>query len=317
MNFKQIKDRALEYLSKAKTILKETWSLPYAKLYMVLALVMTVFFVFVTFPYEILIRNQLQKLESTIGRNIQIGTIDFSLIGDTYIDSISITFSNGAELNLKDIALDLSINPYTLLVRKNVRGDLGISSFKYAKQDLAVNNTFKSAFNIRLDRKTGIPTDGEITIDLSNVYLKGINIKGFDIPPVRFTSIKGAGTIRNRRLRIENLAFSGTDVRGEIKGSMLFEQMAGASRINLFAYINSDSKILQDYKMLLDTMVETEPGKIKIEIGGNFANPDVKLPFKTEGKSEMKDDDDDKTHDRPVPGRPSRKEAPEEGEPRT
>jgi len=274
MDLKLIKTRTLEYLSKAKTILKDTWSLPYAKLYFALALVMIPVFVFITFPYEILIRNQLQKLESTMGRNIQIGTIDFSIIGDTYIDLLSFTMAGGAELNLKDIALDLSINPYTLLVRRNVRGELGISSFKYAKNDVAFNNTLKSSFDIRLDGKTGMPTDGDISIDLSNVYIKGINIKGFDIPPVRFTSIKGAASLRNRRLRIENLAFAGNDVRGEIKGSLTIEPMAGASRLSLYAYINTDSRILQEYRMLLDNLVEGEGGKIKIEIAGSFAHPD-------------------------------------------
>ncbi|HPA73683.1 MAG TPA: hypothetical protein PKY31_15545 [Spirochaetota bacterium] len=42
MDLQQLKSRALELLSRAKTILKETWSLPYSKLYMVLAVVMTI-----------------------------------------------------------------------------------------------------------------------------------------------------------------------------------------------------------------------------------------------------------------------------------
>ena len=46
--------------------------------------------------------------------------------GDTYIDSLSISFSGGAELTLKDIALDLSINPYTLLLKKTVRGEISV-----------------------------------------------------------------------------------------------------------------------------------------------------------------------------------------------
>ena len=246
--------------------------------------------------------------------------LDFSIIGDTYIDSLSITFSNGAELTLKEIALDLSINPYTLLVRKNVRGEISVNSFRYAKGDVAVNNSLKSEFDIRLDGKTGIPSDGELTLDLANLYLKGITIKGFDIPPVRFTTVKGLANLRNRRLRVENLAFSGNDVRGEIKGSMLFEPMAAASRLNIFAYINSDSRILQEYKMLLDNMVESEAGKIKIEIGGNLANPEVKLPFKSGDRGEMRDDDDRPPAPHGAP-RPARKEppqeAPDEGEPRT
>ncbi len=280
MDFKRIKVRAIEYLSKAKTVVKDAWSLPYARLYFALSLVLVPVFVFFTFPYEVLIRNQLQKLESTMGRNIQIGNIDFSVIGDTYIDLLSLTLSGGAELTFKDIVLDLSINPYTLLLRRNIRGGLGIGSFKYAKNEAAFNNTLKSSFNIRLDDKTGMPKDGNLSIDLTNVSIKGITIKGFDIPPVRLTTVKGAASLRNRRLRIENLVFSGNDVRGEIKGSLTIEPMAAASRLNLYVYIHSDSRILQEYKMLLDTFVKDDGGKIKIEIGGSFANPNVKFPFR-------------------------------------
>ncbi len=281
MDVKQLKSRVLEYLSKIKTLLKEAWSLPYAKLYILLAFVMTIFFMFVTFPYEILIRNQLQKLESTIGRNIQIGVIDFSVWGDSYIDFLSITFSGGSELTLKDITMNIAINPYTLLLKKNVRGDIGITSLKYAGGDSLFNNSLKSAFDIRLDPKSGFPSDGFLNIDLGNVYFKGINIRGFDIPPVKFSSIQGAAVIRNRRMNIQKLIMKGKDAEGEIKGSILFEPMARSSKINIYIYINSDSLILQEYKMLLDNMLQIENNRIKIEISGTLGSPSVKMPFKS------------------------------------
>lgn len=280
MKLKQIVGAILNFFSYAKTFLKETWSLPYAKLYLALSLLMIPFFVFFTFPYEILIRNQLQKLESTIGRNIQIGLIDFSVIGDSYIDYLNISFSNGAELNLKDITFNISTNPYRLLVSKKIRGEVQIGSFKYAKTDLSITNNFKTSFDIQLDGKTAIPTNGELSLELANASLKGITIKGFDIPPLKFSSIKGEGILKSRRLRIESFTFAGGDVTGEIKGSIQIEPMANASKINLFIYLNSDSRILQEYKMLLDSLVDTG-GKVKIEITGNFINPNVKLPLKS------------------------------------
>jgi hypothetical protein len=282
-----------QFFSTAKAFIKETWALPYAKLYLALSLIMVPFFVFLTFPYEILIRNQLQKLESTMGRNIQIGVIDFSVIGQSYIDYLNITFSNGAELNLKDIMFDISINPYRLFVSKKIRGEIQISSFKYAKSDLSITNNLKTSFNIQFDGKTGIPTNGDVDVELTNASLKGITIKGFDIPALKFSSIKGAGTLKSRRLRIDSFTFSGSDVNGEIKGSIQIEPMANASKINLFIYINQDSRILQEYKMLLDSLADSG-GKIKIEITGNFINPNVKLPLKSgdEGKSAGRDESD-------------------------
>lgn len=293
MNLKQIVQAMLNFLSTAKTFLKETWALPYAKLYLVLSVAMVPFFVFFTFPYEILIRNQLQKLESTMGRNIQIGLIDFSVIGDSYIDYLNISFSNGAELNLKDITFNISVNPYRLLISKKIRGEVQIGSFKYAKSDLSITNNLKTSFNIQFDGKTGIPTNGELGLELTNASLKGITIKGFDIPALKFSSIKGEGTLRSRRLRIDSFTFAGGDVNGEIKGSIQIEPMANASKLNLFIYLNSDSRILQEYKMLLDRLVDAG-GKVKIEITGNFINPNVKLPLKSgeEGKAAGREESD-------------------------
>lgn len=293
MNPKQLLQVILNFLSSAKTFIRETWALPYAKLYLILSLVMVPFFVFLTFPYEILIRNQLQKLESTMGRNIQIGMIDFSVIGDSYIDYLNISFSNGAELNLKDITFNISLNPYRLLVSKKIKGEVQIGSFKYTKSDLSITNNLKTSFNIQFDGKTGIPTNGEVGLELTSASLKGITIKGFDIPALKFSSIKGDATLKSRRLRIDSFTFSGGDVNGEIKGSVQIEPMANASKLNLFIYLNSDSRILQEYKMLLDSLVDTG-GKVKIEITGNFINPSVKLPLKSseEGKSPGREEGD-------------------------
>ncbi len=286
MNLKQIVQKIAHFFSSVKAFLKETWALPYAKLYLVLSIAMVPFFVFFTFPYEILIRNQLQKLESTMGRNIQIGLIDFSVIGDSYIDYLNIAFPNGAELNLNDITFNISVNPYRLLVSKKIRGEVQIGSFKYAKRDLSITNNLKTSFNIQFDGNTGIPTNGDLSLELANASLKGITIKGFDIPALKFSSIKGEGILKSRRLRIESFTFAGGDINGEIKGSIQIEPMAHASKLNLFIYLNSDSRILQEYKMLLDSIIDTG-GKVKIEITGNFINPNVKLPLKTgeEGKS--------------------------------
>ncbi|MCX7678395.1 MAG: type II secretion system protein GspN [Spirochaetes bacterium] len=267
------------FITNIKAFIQETWRLPYAKFYFALTFIMVPFFVFFTFPYEILIRNQLQKLESTMGRNIQIGMIDFSIIGDSYIDYLNVVLADGAEIRLKDIAFNISLNPYRLFISKKIKGEIQIGSFKFTKQDIAITHSLKTSFNIQFDGKTGIPTNGDINLDISSASLKGITIKGFDIPPLKFSSINGDGTLKNRRLRIDSLKFSGNDVNGEIKGSIQIEPIAHGSKLNLYIYVNSDSRIFQEYKMLLDNLEESG-GKVKIEITGNFNNPNVKMPFK-------------------------------------
>jgi hypothetical protein len=299
MDIRNIKTKIITVLKGIKSKLKETLSLPYAKHYLVLSIILIIFFFIVTFPYEVLLRGQIQKLEAATGGNLYVGDIDFSLFGDSRIENLAFSFTSGSEINLNEVEMNIAINPVTLLIRKTIKGKLDIANFIYRKQELSIKSLINSRFDMEIDPVLGVPSSGFINIDLQNSDIKGLNIKGFDIKPIKFTSIKGETTLANRVITIKSLVFSGNDLRGDIKGTIQLEKFLFNSRINFVIEIDPNSGALQDFKMLLDNMVVTD-NKVRITIAGTLMDPKVDLPTKTQAPKPP--DKSMKPENRPGPG---------------
>ncbi len=280
MNISILKPIVIDFLKKVKHAFSEGLRLPYARLYLALSLALTIVFLVLTFPYEVIIRNQLQKLESVIRGSIYVGEMDFSLIGDSYIDNLQISTANNVDFNMKNVSLNISVNPYTTLLNKTLKGSILIKNFNYSSGNISISSLLNSQFELKMDQETSMPSNGFFNIDLKDISAKGINIKGFDIPPVKFTSIKGNTVITNRQVMINNLSFTGNDLRGLIKGSIQLEKFFNSSRLNLRIEIDTASKILQDYKMLLSNLIDPGSERLVINITGTLYSPNVNLPFK-------------------------------------
>lgn len=278
MEPKIIKEKISYFLNNIGTIIKEIWGLPKAKLYIFISVPLVLFFLIATFPYETLFRSGIQKLEKSIGANISLGDMDFNIIGDTYIDNISIFLKDGSEINLKDITIDLSFNPYSILVNKSTSGTIDIRGIKYEKRDTAIDGLISCTFDAKADPKRNILENGSINIKAQDTKIKGMTIKGFDIPEVKFTSIIINGIIKNNVLTTKKVNFSGSDLRGKINGKVHFSKRISNSRLDLKIEINNQSKILQTYKPIIDTFVE--PGQSHLEIGikGTISKPQVNMP---------------------------------------
>jgi CRISPR/Cas system CMR subunit Cmr4 (Cas7 group RAMP superfamily) len=156
-------ERIQAVLKIVRQKIAETLALPYAKLYIALAAFMTIVFIIFTFPYDLLIRKQIRLMESSIGRSVQVGAIDFSLIGDTFIDDIEIVFKDGGELSLKDISMNVAVNPVTLLLNKTLRGKVAVQNMKYTKGALSIQNLLDAGFDLTFD-KDGIPREGFLNL---------------------------------------------------------------------------------------------------------------------------------------------------------
>ncbi|HPJ36817.1 MAG TPA: type II secretion system protein GspN [Spirochaetota bacterium] len=267
-----------QYYKNFKAKVSETLKLPFAKSYILLSVVLTIFFIIVTFPYEILIRNQIVKLEPVIGSSINLGKLDFSLFNDSYIDELSLGSREGAETFLKNITINIAINPVTTLVKKTISGMLSIQNFTYTNRDLTIRSLVMSDFDIRFDSATGLPKDGYIDIKCDNVYVKGAKIKGFSIPPVRFTSIQSKAKFINGNLSLESLKFNGSDLNGSMNGTIELNKFIKTSRMNLTIIINAESRILEDYKLLLSGFVDEGSKQIKIILTGRISRPRIQMP---------------------------------------
>ena len=253
-------------------IFRETVKLPKAKLYIFLSIVLVIFFIVITFPYEILIRNQIHKLETQLGSNINIGEIDFSFWDNIFMDNISISSRDGTDIMLRNLSIDLSLNPYTLFIKKTIRGDIAIQGMKYFRGEASADGIVRCQFDINMNT-----TNGFLNLDLQNVRINGVVIKGFDIPPVKFTSIQAETVIDNSELKINTFTFSGIDLRGRAQGAVTIAKLMRNSKINVSVDIDKNSRILNDYRILIGNYIGHDDN-LKIELSGLISRPRFNFP---------------------------------------
>jgi hypothetical protein len=277
MDISHIKEKVRSYYKSVMHMLKEVMKLPQAKLYVLLAIPLTILFIITTFPYDIIIRNQLQKLEQRLGQNITVDTLDFSLIGDSYINSLNIVFKTGSVITMKDVNFNVAMNPFTTIINNTIRGEMDVKDVKYLKDDTSFWGRLVSSFELIYGNKTGIPSEGFIKLDLSDVYLKGLTVKEFAIPAVRFSSINASTVIRNGVIQINKLDLDGPDLKGSITGSIRLSQFLASSSLNLTIDIDQQSKLLENYKMLLGSL-KTENNRIRLTVTGSLQNPRTDFP---------------------------------------
>jgi hypothetical protein len=270
-----IKDWIGNYLKSAIRIFKEIAKLPKAKFYIFLSIVLIIFFIVITFPYEILVRNQIHKLETQLGSNINIGEIDFSLWDSIFMDNIYISSRDGTDIILKNLSIDISLNPYTIFIKKTIRGDISIRGMRYLRRETSADGIVKCKFDINMDN-----TNGFVNLDLQNVRVNGVVIKGFDIPPVKFTSIQAETVIYNSELKINKFTFSGIDLRGRIQGAMTIAKLMRNSKMNINIEIDKNSRILEDYKILIGNYTG-HGDNLKIELSGLISRPRINFPGKS------------------------------------
>jgi len=277
MNLTEIKNTILPYIKQFISKTKEILKLPYAKLYIALSIPLIIIFFILTFPYEIIIREQIKKFEQNVG-SIYVGTIDAGLIMDSYIDNMVMSFQSGSELKFKDISFNVAINPITTLFNKTLNGKINVEELKYINNETSFAGVAKTNFDLKFIPNSVIPSDGFLNLDLQNVSFKGINIKGFDIPPVHFSSIKANTEIQKNNLKISSMQFSGADVRGTIKGNLMLSSFLLNSNINITIEIDPQSKIIDNYKKLLGFIQKDENDKIIISITGTLRDPKLSFP---------------------------------------
>ncbi|MCU0845537.1 MAG: type II secretion system protein GspN [Spirochaetes bacterium] len=284
MEFRQMKDRVSAALKSAGRFAREALALPYARLYIAMALVLTVIFTLLGFPFDVLIRGELQKMEQRGLRSVIVGEIDFNIIGDSYIDSLILGTGTESEISMKDVQFNIAINPVTTLVNKTLKGEISVQDFRYADDSSSFSCLLESEFRLAADPATGNPRDGFLNIEIQNVSLNGITIKDFTIPAVRFTSIAMRSEIQNGEIRITKLEGAGPDIRGTIRGSITLAPYVRNSTLNLVIDIDTQSKLIQDYRTLLGNLAKNDEGLLRLTVSGSLQAPTVGFPGGEKGR---------------------------------
>ncbi|MBN2038539.1 MAG: type II secretion system protein GspN [Spirochaetes bacterium] len=258
-----------------------------------LAVVCTFIFLLITFPYSTLTRNQLQAIADKIGKSSYIGDISFSLTDSTKIDEFNITLNNGSEINLQFANIDIGL--FSALFNKSVKGNTFIQNIKYSQDKTTVNTVLNSDFDLDFESYSQYPSKGNINLVLQNTIANGISIQGFEIPPVRFSSINADLNINKNKVQIDDIIFTGPDLKGRISGSIELAKFFKQSRLNLNIIIDSSSAILENYKILLQSWID-DSKKIQLNINGTVSNP--KVNTNKAGKTALKRNDDFESDDK-------------------
>ncbi len=288
MDLNSIKTAIRTFLQSLGARLKEMWKLPHVKLYLAATVFLTLVFLVVTFPYEVLIREQIQNLEKSVGRPVIVGDMDFSLFGDSEIDSIEVSLQDG-EIAMKNVKFNIAVNPYTTLIARTLRGRISIQDFRYTVTDTTVTAVLKSEFELKL-AEPGPPSDGYLKLELSNAFLKGIKIKGFDVPPIKFASVRGDSTIQRGNLKLASMKMAGPDLQGNIHGMLSMAKSFASSNLNLTIELDPDSRVLEDYSILLAGAKKSED-RLRITLTGPLKNPKATFPWTKAGKEKEREKD--------------------------
>ncbi len=279
MNIAEIKLTVVKFLKEAWVKFKETLTLPYARIYIISSIFMVVFFIIVTFPYDVLIRNQLKALEKNAVDSVFVGEIEFNFIDVISINNLMIVLKTGEEVSIKDIIIDGTTNPYSLLVSNSYKGGIQLSGIKYTSPKAGISMNMNTNFSITIDKNTGIPIEGVIRSFIIQNAAISFPDNTFPAPlgfikmerPMVINSINADGVIKNRTLTLNGFKVFGNDIRGDISGSIQFERITGNSRLNLKIAIDPESAILSEFKELLTSFISD--GRIILLLEGTLANP--------------------------------------------
>jgi hypothetical protein len=240
---------------------KEAIKLPYAKLYIAGAVVMTLVFMVVTFPYDMLIRKQLKNLERTAFKAVSISEIDVGIFNTTQMNNIYILTQGGNEITVKGADFDISL--LRLLIQKNIKGTIQLTGFKYASPSTQM--TFNLNGNIFIDYKSfsEMPQGGSVKIMIDNAALKITDMALPDsmgglpitLPLIRINSITMEADISGNRVTVRNIRIFGKDLSGSITGSLTLQKNWLNTGLDLKMVLNANTPVLDSYRDFLSKYI--------------------------------------------------------------
>lgn len=258
---------------------KEALSLPYAKAYVVGAVLFTVIFFVFTFPYDILIRRYLKNLEGGTLRSIYVSEIRAGLIGDMMFNTIYLALPSGSEIHIRTADADISF--LKLILQKDISCDLRLDRINYrsGESTILVENL---SGNIRLDfsKFSELPEAGSINAIVNNIDLKLSDLTlpesmggiPLSLPPARIKAIRMDAVINGQRLQIRSCRIFGSDLSGSITGSLALSKRFSASVLDLKLRIDSSSGILSNYRELLGKAGD-DRGQVVLGVKGTIGSP--------------------------------------------
>ena len=274
MNLSNYKIILKTYFDRLYNFLKEIVTVQYFWRYLVFSIVMTMLFVFLTFPYEIIIQNKIKEVEQNIANYISIGNLKIHTITDSIAENITIELKNGTEITLQNVLFNFTINPFSIFITHHYDGTIKIHNLNLKGEKLQIITNADILYDLKYNKPLPYPAEGNIISSMKDVSIKGISIQGFEIPDINISQIKSELIFeKGNMINLKYLLFSGSEIRGNAYGTITLSNYFQNSSLNITIQIDSQSSILEDYKVLLESMMKAGTKNITIKIMGTIGNP--------------------------------------------
>ncbi len=282
-NFISINIKPLLNLSSLWSKTKEALKLPYAKTYIAFAFFMLLVFLFITFPYDMLIRKKMKDLEKTSFKSLNVNEINFSIIDIIEMNGIYALTQGGSEINIRNTEIDISI--LRLLIQKDVKGTIQMSSFKYSTPNTQMSFNLNGNIYIDYNSFSDIPQGGDFNIIIDNAMVKISDIPLPDsmggmpltLPLIKISSIKIDADIANKRINVKNIRIFGKDLNGTITGSINLSKNFMTSGLDLRIMMNANSPVLEGYKDFLAKFIN-DSNQVVLQLKGSLMMPRIEMP---------------------------------------
>jgi len=257
---------------------KEAVKLPYAKTYIAAAfLLLVVFFIF-TFPYDMLLRNKLKNLEKTFLKSIYISEINFSLFDIIEMNNIYAILNSGSEITVRNADIDISI--LRLLIRKDIKGTIQFTQFKYNSGSSQVSLNLNGDIFLDYKSLSDVPQGGNFNIIIDNALVKigefampdSMGGLPLTLPLIKISSIKIDADIANGKINIKNFRIFGKDLNGTITGFIALQKNVISSAVDLKLVVNADSPVFEGYRDFLSKFIN-DRNQVVVQIRGSLMMP--------------------------------------------
>ena len=263
--------------------LKEVFTLPFAKTYIFLSIILILVFTIINFPYEPIIIEKLKKTSKNFSREFEIENFDFSLFGNSSAEKISILTKKRNKISIFDVVLSPKSNLISQYLFGTDFNKISIRNIKFSNNEYTVSLKLNSEIDMDLNLKNIYSSEGEITTSIKNINFKIIEIKlpqkmgGIVLSnkEIKRSSIISNFSLIKQKLSIKNFQITGKDLNGSISGSIKLNKNISNSRLRLRVKINSDSLFISEYKPFIPSGYIHEDGYIHLKISGTLSKPKI------------------------------------------
>lgn len=282
-NFKELPGIIKDSLKNGITFLKVINKIPGSKKYFAAASVLIVVFLFITFPYEELIKKQLHEGAGKAYASARVTGLDVGVIGSTDIGALEIYFTDLTELIIEKAELGLSLNPYRLFVSRRVLTDLDIGKLKYSGKENEFQGKVTGEIDVTLGSKSNVPENGNVLINITQGILQvgTINIPTSmgNIPLktdiINIKQLTFDADIINRAVKIKKFTIDSEELKCSFTGSITIEPSMKNSRLEMKMILDPESKVLDQHRDIVNALAKGGP--FIINISGTAGRPEFKL----------------------------------------